>query len=114
MQSLTSSAIEETMPIAENVHAAGSRPMKKPKSFQPESVLSKPARLDEVILSTNVHADSREDTYVSPAEFRPSFAITDRLMHVTKIVTAIPIAIAASSAGSHLFIPIEIARDSAK
>lgn len=43
--------------MAENVHAAGSRPMKKPKSFQPESVLSKPARLHEVLLSTNIHID---------------------------------------------------------
>lgn len=36
----TSSAMDEIMPIAENVYAAGNRPMKKVKSPQPENDVS--------------------------------------------------------------------------
>ena len=38
--SVTSSAIDVIMPIAAKVYAAGSRPMKKVKSPQPEKLLS--------------------------------------------------------------------------
>lgn len=38
--SATSSAIDEIMPIAENVYAGGSRPMKKVKPPHPENEVS--------------------------------------------------------------------------
>ena len=38
--SATSSAIEEIIPIAENVYAAGRRPIKKVKPSQPENEVS--------------------------------------------------------------------------
>ena len=72
------------------------------------------------LISTCGHVPSQKGstahcgTYVVLAEFLPASAFTERLMQTISIVAAIPTAIAASSAGSHLLQNIEIASDKIK